>query len=120
MSRQTAKGTRFESAVAAYLAELDPRIERRVKHGTKDRGDIGGVLLHGRRVVVECKDRRRMELSAWLSEAETERGNDDADHAVVVHHRAGRGTRSMGDQYVTMTLATFRDMLAGGRGLIGG
>lgn len=37
-------GTRFERSVADYLAAtLDDRIDRRVKAGNKDCGDIGGV-----------------------------------------------------------------------------
>lgn len=118
MGRATQKGTRFETMVAGYLsAGLGPGIERRAKHGSKDRGDLSGVFLHGRPVAVEVKDRARMELPQWLREAEEERGNADAEYGVVVHHRKGKGASSMGEQYVTMTLSTFRDMLAGGRGL---
>lgn len=116
MGKMTAKGTRFESAVVDYLvAGLGPGIERRAKHGTKDRGDIGGVFLNGKPVVVECKDRAAMALPQWISEAEDERGNADAEYGVVVHHRKGKGRAQMGDQYVSMDLKTFRDMLAGMR-----
>jgi hypothetical protein len=115
VSGQVDKGTRFETAVARYLsAALGGGVERRAKHGRDDRGDLSGVFLRGLPVVVECKDRRRMELPAWLGEAEAERGNADAAYGVVVHHRAGRGAASMADQYVTMTLGTFAAMLAGG------
>lgn len=117
MGAQTAKGTAFESLVVGYLSKLGPGIERRAKFGTKDRGDIAGVFLNGKAVVVECKNHRRMELSKWTAEAEVERGNADAEYGVVVHHRPGYGAARMGGQYVTMTLETFRDMLAGGRGL---
>lgn len=118
MGRATQKGTRFETMVAGYLsAGLGSGIERRAKYGSKDRGDLSGVYFHGRPVAVEVKDRARMELPQWLREAEEERGNADAEYGVVVHHRKGKGASSMGEQYVTMTLSTFRDMLAGGRGL---
>ncbi|WP_416063475.1 hypothetical protein [Rhodococcus indonesiensis] len=30
----------------------DDRIDRRVKNGNRDRGDIGGIRLHGQRIVV--------------------------------------------------------------------
>lgn len=119
MGSSTDKGTRFESAVVDYLrAGLGGDIERRVKHGTRDMGDIRGVYLNGKQVVIECKDRRAMRLPEWLEEAEVERGNADAEYGVVVHHRSGKGRASMGDQYVTMTLETFRAMVAGGRGNI--
>ena len=109
-----AAGSRFERDVADYLAEhVDDRIDRRVKTGTKDRGDIGGVRHRGARVVIECKDVTKTALPAWLREAETERGNDDALIGVVAHKRHGNG--NPGDQYVTMTLRTFAAMLTGER-----
>lgn len=105
MSREVAKGTEFETQVVRYLRdELGDPIERRAKCGTKDRGDVAGVYLHGKRVVVECKNCQRMELPKWLSEAEVERANDGADYAVAVHKRRGFGAKNMGGTYVTMTL----------------
>ena len=56
-----AAGTRFERLVADYLAQhVDDRIDRRVKTGAKDRGDIAGVRHMGGRVVLECKDTTRV------------------------------------------------------------
>lgn len=112
MSREVAKGTSFETQVVRYLRdELGDPIERRAKCGTADRGDVAGVYLHGRRMVVECKNCQRMELPKWLSEAEVERVNDGADYAVVVHKRRGVGERNMGGTYVTMTLRDFAEIL---------
>lgn len=120
MSRQVDKGTRFETAVARFLADaLGGGVERRAKHGTQDRGDLSGVYMRGLPVVVECKDHRRMDLPGWLAEAEAERGNADAAYGVVVHHRSGAGAARMGEQYVTMTLGTFAAMLAGGPDMTG-
>lgn len=115
-SRASAKqaGTAFEGLVARYLARVldDDRIERRAKSGSKDRGDIGGVrTMAGERVVIECKDVRKMDLSGWVNEAETERGNDDAAVGVVVHKRAKYGAKNMGGTYVTMTLANYAVLL---------
>lgn len=119
-SRQSARraGSRFESAVAGYLRRAlgDGRIERRAKTGAKDRGDITGLLMRGRRVVVECKDCARLELPRWLEEAEVERGNDDAAFGLVVHKR--KGVADPAEQYVTMTLGTLAAMLAGGPELV--
>ena len=116
MSRQTQKGTSFESQVAAYMAaRFGPGIERRARHGANDMGDISGVAIRGKPCVVECKNHKSMRLPEWLDEAETERGNADAEYGVVVHHRKGKGAKSTGESYVTMTLETFCDIIAGGR-----
>lgn len=109
-SRQSAKaaGTRFERLIADCLAKLvDDRIDRRVKTGNKDRGDIGGLRVLGGRVVLECKDHARLNLSGWVDEADIERGNDDAIAGLVIHKRRGHGDPL--DQYVTCTL---RDLIA--------
>lgn len=115
-NRASAKtaGATFERHVADYLARTlnDDRIDRRVKRGANDRGDIGGIRTPlGERVVVECKDAATMTLSAWVREAEIERGNDDAKVAVVAHHRRGHGEKNVGGSYVTMTLADFAILL---------
>lgn len=107
-------GTRFETLVVGYLAgHVDDRIERRARTGAKDRGDVSGLRHMGVRVVVECKDRARLELGRWLTEAETERGNDDAVAGLVVHKRHGKA--DPGAQLVTLTLADLVALLTGTR-----
>lgn len=116
-SRRSARdaGTRHETAVAGYLARhVDERIERRTRTGNKDRGDLSGVRAPGGgRIVVEAKNVTRINLAGWAVEAETERGNDDALAAVVVHKRHGAG--DPGAQWVTCTLADFAAILTGQR-----
>lgn len=115
-NRQSAKraGSRFEADVAAYLAaHVDDRIERRTSNGVRDRGDIAGLRHMGERVVAECKDTSRWEPSAWLAEAETERGNDDAAAGLVVAKRRGHG--DPGDAVVLMSLADLVGLLTGVR-----
>ena len=116
-SRQSARaaGTRFETSIANALAVLleDDRIERRARSGAKDKGDIGGVRAHGRRVVVECKDHNRLDLAGWTAEAGAERENDNALAGVVVHKRRGNGDPRA--QYVTMTLADLVALMTGVR-----
>jgi hypothetical protein len=117
-SRATAKqaGTKFESDVVRYLRERlgDDRIERRAKSGSKDRGDIAGVRTAlGERVVIECKDVARLNLSGWVDEADIERGNDDAAVGLVAHKRRGYGPAQMGSTYVTMTLDDLAALIAG-------
>lgn len=111
------KGATFERLVADYLAAVldDDGVDRQVKTGRADKGDVRGVKVHGQRVAVECKNTTRASLAAWVREAEVERGNLDALAGVVVHKRTGKGKAQMGEQYVTMTLADFAALLAGAR-----
>lgn len=115
-TRASAKkaGTWLETAVAIYLNQhVDDRIERRRQGGAKDRGDIGGVRIHGQRVVIEAKNTAKINLAGWATETEIERGNDDALCGVIVHKRHGKGQPA--DQWVTMTLADFAALLTGNR-----
>ena len=114
-SSARAAGARAERAVADYLAGAlsDDRIDRRPKTGSKDRGDIGGLRVHGRRVVVEVKDCATQTLPAWVAQAHTEAGNDDALVGVVVAKR--RGTTDPGTWWVHMTVDDFLALLTGQR-----
>jgi Holliday junction resolvase len=108
------KGATHERAVADYLlAHGFPFADRRVKTGAKDKGDIGGVHVHGQRLVIEAKNTARLELGTWIREAEVERVNDGALAGVVVHKRHGKGKPA--DQLVTMTLADLVAILTGVR-----
>ena len=107
-------GTAFERQVADYLnTHVDDRIDRRVKTGSKDRGDIQGLRHMGERVVIECKNMARPSLGVWANEVEIERGNDDAVAGIIVHKRHGNGQPA--DQWVTMTLGDFVALLTGSR-----
>ena len=105
-------GSRFEREIADYLAEhVDDRIDRRVKTGAKDKGDIGGLRHMGQRVVIECKNTSRINLGTWINEAHTAMGNDDAGVAVVIHKRHGKG--QPGDQWVTTTVDDLIALITG-------
>ena len=115
-NRRSAKaaGTRFERQIAdALAAHVDDRIDRRVKTGARDRGDIAAVRLHGQRIVIECKDVARLDLPGWTREVEDERGNDDALAGVVIHKR--RGTADPLRQWVTLTVRDLAAILRGHR-----
>jgi hypothetical protein len=117
-SRASAKkaGASFERLTADYLAKVleDDRIDRRVKNGNKDRGDIGGVRVHGQRLVIEDKDYGgRLMPGPWVEEAEAERGNDDALAGLVIAKR--RGTTNPGQQFVLMTVDNLVAILTGNR-----
>lgn len=109
-SRKSAKaaGSRMERQVSDYLADYlgDDGIDRQVKTGSKDVGDVRGVKLRGLPVVIECKDYAgKHELPQWYREAEAERVNKGAVAGVVVWKR--RGTADPAEQHVSMTLETF-------------
>jgi hypothetical protein len=109
-----AAGARFERLVADYLAAtVDDRVDRRVKAGAADKGDIGGLRIHGQRLVVECKDTARTDLAGWTSEAHAEAANDGALAGIVVHKR--RGVADPGRQWVTMELCDLVALITGVR-----
>ena len=117
-TRASAKkaGSSFERSIADYLAKVleDDRIDRRVKRGADDRGDIAGVRVHGQRLVIEAKDYGgRIMPGPWIQEAQTEAGNDDALLGCVVAKR--RGTTDPGQMFVLMTLADLVCLLTGNR-----
>lgn len=116
-SRASAKaaGSRFERVIADFLAEhVSEFIDRRVKTGAADKGDIVNVRSHGERVVLELKDYGgKFNVGPWLTEADVERGNDDALVGAVVAKR--RGTADPGDQVVFMTVRDLVALLTGER-----
>lgn len=115
-SRQSAKqaGARFERHIADYLAEhLDDRIDRKVKTGAADKGDIANVRdSYGARIVLECKDYGgRLQPAQWLKEAHQEAANDNAYAGLVIAKR--KGTTNPGQQYVLTDLDTLIRLLKG-------
>lgn len=107
-SRTTARkaGAAFERAIADYLRETlkDDSIDRQVKTGSRDLGDIRGVTdAHGNPIAVECKDYGgRLHPTAWIREAHTEAANKNTNTGIIIAKR--RGTTQPGDQWVITTL----------------
>lgn len=115
-SRQSAKaaGARFERTIADYLRDnLDDRIDRRVKTGAADKGDIANVRdSYGARIVIECKDYGgRLQPSEWIREAQQEATNDNAYAGIVIAKR--KGTTNPAHQYVLTDLDTLIRLLKG-------
>jgi hypothetical protein len=99
-------GSTFERQIADHFAlTVDDRIDRAVKRGTKDVGDIAGLRFHGHKIAVEVKNTAKVELSKWASEAEVERLNLGALAGIIIHKRHGKG--APGEQWVTMTVDNF-------------
>lgn len=122
MSKQRSKGTRFESQVVEYLSRMLPFLDitRAPMKGAKDEGDIRGLTIRGLKCVIECKNHNRLELSAWMDEAERECANADAAFPFVVFKRRGYGDANMGGTYVLTTLETLAALSAGSHELMGG
>lgn len=116
-TRKTAKqaGARFERLIADYLRDnLDDRIDRKVRTGAKDTGDIAGVRdTHNRRIVIETKDYGgKLNLPKWTKEAHTEAENDNAHIGIVIAKR--RGTTNPAHQWVAMTVDDLTKLLTPG------
>ena len=106
MSKQRAKGTMFETAVAQFLRENGfPYAERRALSGPQDKGDLTGMPG----LVVECKNHKELSLSEWLRETEVERVNAGADYGILVAKR--RGIWDAGQSYCVLTLDAMARLL---------
>lgn len=97
------KGSDFEKAVAEYLAAHGhPLAERRVQGGTKDRGDIAGVIGW----TLECKNERSIDLAGAVDEAEVEAANADTRwFAAIIKRR----NKSVSEAYVVVPLRKFAE-----------
>ena len=101
------KGSAFERQEADYFKENWPDgaaefIDRQVKLGSRDVGDLANVRLGKHKIAVELKNVKAMSLATWLKEAREEAENLDAIAGIVVHKRVKHG--HAGAQYVTMTV----------------
>jgi hypothetical protein len=98
VSANKAKGTKWESAIVAFLRDRGfTYAERRALSGSSDKGDLTGIPG----LVVEAKHVARTDLSGWLDEAEQERDNANADVGLVWIKR--RAYTSPGRAYVVMS-----------------
>lgn len=105
MSKQRAKGTRWESAICAYLADEGIPHQRQPLHGVNDKGDIYAAGL----AVIEAKSQARHSLAEWLDEAVAEAYRAGRDIGAVWFHRRGFSHPKRG--YVLLDGATFVQLL---------
>lgn len=115
-NRNGRKGASFERVVADHLRDhWDDRIDRRVRTGAKDKGDVANFRVAGMRVVVEAKNVQRTDLAGWIREAKQEAENDGALVGLVVHKAKGKAAPA--EQYATLTLGDLLLLLevAGGK-----
>ena len=104
-NRSKAKGTDAERKVVEYLSEVGAGIERRAQHGSKDRGDISGLIG----TVVEVKSHREIKLAEFVDQALAERDNADASLGFAWIKRPGKG--SPADWYCVLDGRQMRDLL---------
>lgn len=118
MNKPKARGTSFESAIVRYLRKRldDDRIERRALHGNYDLGDIYGLRAHGYEGIIEAKNFKSYgpaDLAKWREQTVTERGNADADFALLVVHEAGCGKARFGQNSVHMQIRDLEKLVGG-------
>ena len=99
------RGTRWESAVVAYLQEHGhPFTERRALAGAHDKGDIN---LPG--VMIECKDEQKITLSVYADEVAAQTKNCPPGTVGVAWIK--RRNAGVDRSYIVMDPATFLRLL---------
>jgi hypothetical protein len=73
-SYNKAKGSKFETDVMKYLRKLGHFAERLAKAGANDEGDIVTIIA-GQTYILECKNRKSINLPQFWAEAQTEADN---------------------------------------------
>ena len=68
------KGSKFETDVMKYLRKLGHFAERLAKAGASDEGDIVTIIA-GQTYILECKNRKSINLPQFWDEARTEAAN---------------------------------------------
>lgn len=100
------RGAQGERNVTAYLrANGFPHAERRLSGGPNDTGDIN----LGPGLVIEVKDRARLELAAWIDQLANEMEAANADIGAIIHRRRGRP--NVGEWYATMPVDVLLQLL---------
>ncbi|MFI2212997.1 hypothetical protein [Streptomyces sp. NPDC020141] len=94
------KGTKWESAVVAYLREHhNPTAHRNVQMGRLDIGDISGYYLHA----VEAKAERTITLADYIRQANREAIHAGAPFGCAMVKRRNAG---VADAYVVRDVRT--------------
>ena len=73
-SYNKAKGSKFETDIMKYLRKLGHFAERLAKAGASDEGDIVTIIA-GQTYILECKNRKKINLPAFWDEAQVEAKN---------------------------------------------
>ena len=108
-------GSDFERQMADCLALwVDDRIDRKVKTGSFDKGDIASLRMHGQKITVECKNYGgQLKAAEWAAEGAAERINDGGLAWVVLAKR--KGTTDPMKQWVLMEMGELIALINGNR-----
>lgn len=109
MSKSKQKGTLAETAVANYLRQFWPLVERRALSGVNDKGDIAGVPG----TVIEVKNQKSYNIKEWLKETEIERINAQASIGVLIVKPNGVGVSDVDKWFAIVPLSTMTTLLKG-------
>lgn len=109
-SRSKAAGTRWETAVAGYLRQWWPDIERRSLAGRYDRGDLKSGPTGW---TIECKNEQRICLPLYLRQAKAEAANNgDPWYVVVVRNRRGQqSSGATGEAFAVLPLEAWANLV---------
>lgn len=91
------KGANAETAVAKYLKQFVPDVERRKTEGAYDRGDIAGMVD----TVIEVKS-GQYQFPEWLRQLDAEVKNAKVGHGVVIVKPVGVGFTKVDEWFVVM------------------
>lgn len=104
------KGPDFERVMADWFkAQWSRVIDRKVKTGVRDKGDVANFYIHGHALTIECKNLASYDLAGAIKEAEVESVNDASLAGIAVIKRKGKAHPK--DQFVVMTAETFITVL---------
>jgi len=88
MNKNKRKGTAAETAFVKWMNENGfPLVERRALNGTRDRGDVSGLVG----VVIEIKSGSRLSIPEWMKETLQEQINDGASEGYLIIKPKGKG-----------------------------
>lgn len=107
MSKSKQKGTLAETAVADFLKQTFPAVERRALSGVNDKGDISNVPG----CVIEVKNQRSYKIHEWMKETETERINAEADLGILVIKPNGVGVSNVPKWWAVVSLETITKLI---------
>jgi hypothetical protein len=102
-----ARGTAFEVLVADYLKAAGfNNVYRPALAGPYDTGDINGISGVLGQAIIQCKNRKRFDLSGWLDKSVQQAFVKDGENGlpVLVVKRPGKGAAQLGETYAVMRL----------------
>lgn len=101
------RGAKAERDVVAWLnANGWPYAERRLAGRSGDTGDFAEL---GPGLVLDVKNRARMELAQWVDQLEHEMDNADAEMGALIVKRRGRA--DVGDWYGVLPMRLLAELL---------